>query len=147
MRNLFILLKVNLDEEMGISSFHHQRSARGKISGLLKRAIMLLLGVVIIGLFYTLGHRMASTGFADAIPVFAYIIGSILTLIITILKINETLAGKADTEFVMSLPINNFIQVFCLFLPVSASLSMEYFVCLINQCSNDSVLCEGSASK
>ena len=116
MRNLFILLKVNLDEEMGISSFHHQRSARGKISGLLKRAIMLLLGVVIIGLFYTLGHSMASTGFADAIPVFAYIIGSILTLIITILRINETLAGKADTEFVMSLPINNFIQVFCLFL-------------------------------
>lgn len=116
MRNLFILLKINLDEEMGISTFHHQSSAREKISGLLKRAIMLLLGVAIIGLFYSLGDNMAETGFADAIPVFAYIIGSVLTLIITILKINETLAGKADTEFVMSLPVNNFIQVFCLFL-------------------------------
>ncbi len=116
MRNLWMILKNDCNESLGLSALAHERGTSRKWASFLKVLVELLMVICVFWAFHALGRGIAKVGFADAIPLFGYTIGTILSLVITILKINESLAGKTDAEFLMAMPLSNFVQVLVIFL-------------------------------
>lgn len=116
MGNLLLLLKNHYNEELGISRFRFEKEPSKRMRALIGKLVKLCLVVLIITAFYVLGRELAEAGYSDVIPVFGYVIGTAISFVVTILKINEMLAGKEDAEYLMSLPISTFIQVLAIFL-------------------------------
>ena len=119
MRNLFLLLKIHFDEELRVSVFLHEKNPLKKMGFVLKNLVLFCMMVAIVSISSRLGCQMVASGLGEAIPVIGYVIGSLVTLVATILKINEILAGKSDAEYLMSLPMGTFLHVICIFLRLS----------------------------
>ena len=116
MRNLFLLLKIHMDEELRISVFLHEKNSLKKMGFVMKNLVLLCMLSAVAWLSYQAGQKMAFYDLGEAIPLVGYMVGSFVTLVATILKINEILAGKSDAEFLMSLPMGDFLYVICIFL-------------------------------
>ena len=116
MRNLFLLLKIHMDEELRISVFLHEKNFLKKMGFVMKNLVLLCMLSAMAWLSFKVGRRMVISNMGEAIPVVGYVVGSLVTLVTTILKINEILAGKSDAEFLMSLPMGTFLHVICIFL-------------------------------
>ncbi|MDD6195092.1 MAG: hypothetical protein PUB19_09430 [Lachnospiraceae bacterium] len=116
MRNLCLLLKLHLNEEFRFSVFSHEKNPLKKMGFVLKNLVLVCMLLVVALLSFQAGKLLVSYGLGEAIPLVGYIIGSVVTLVVTILKINEILAGKSDAEFLMSLPMGTFLHVVCIFL-------------------------------
>lgn len=116
MRNLFLLLKIHFDEELRASVFLHEKNPLKKMGFVLKNLVLFCMMVATVSISSRLGCQMVASGLGEAIPVIGYVIGSLVTLVATILKINEILAGKSDAEYLMSLPMGTFLHVICIFL-------------------------------
>ncbi len=116
MSKLCLLLRIRLDELFGISATKYEKNQKKKISKYIHGVIMFLLFVISVGLAYGVALKLAESGFANLLPVTSYVVGSIISLVVTILKINEMLSGNEDAEFLMSMPFSTISQVAVLFL-------------------------------
>ena len=116
MRSLALLMKLQLDGIFRFSEFRYAKSGKAKITFFLRSLVPLLLAFVLYGVCYYLGQTLSKGGLAGALPVLGYLLGSLLTLIFTMIKINELLAGDDNALFLLSLPISTFWHVFLIFL-------------------------------
>lgn len=116
MSKLCLLLRIRLDELFGISATKYGKNQKKKISKYIHGVIMFLLFVISVGMAYGVALKLAESGFANLLPVTSYVVGSIISLVVTILKINEMLSGNEDAEFLMSMPFSTISQVAVLFL-------------------------------
>ena len=116
MRSLALLVKLQLDGIFRFSEFRYAKSGKAKIAFFLRSLVPLLLAFVLYGVCYYLGQTLSKGGLAGALPVLGYLLGSLLTLIFTMIKINELLAGDDNALFLLSLPISTFWHVFLIFL-------------------------------
>ena len=108
MRHFLILLRVQalalINSLAPARAGGKQRRAATRII-LVLAAGLLLAGLAVIYMI-GLGISLAEMGLADAIPVFAVLLGSIAGIVFTFMKANGTLFGMADYDLVMSLPIS-----------------------------------------
>ena len=116
MRSLALLVKLQLDGIFRFSEFRYAKSGKAKIAFFLRSLVPLLLAFVLYGVCYYLGQTLSKGGLAGVLPVLGYLLGSLLTLIFTMIKINELLAGDDNALFLLSLPISTFWHVFLIFL-------------------------------
>ena len=116
MRSLALLMKLQLDGIFRFSEFRYAKSGKAKIAFFLRSLVPLLLAFVLYGVCYYLGQTLSKGGLAGVLPVLGYLLGSLLTLIFTMIKINELLAGDDNALFLLSLPISTFWHVFLIFL-------------------------------
>lgn len=116
MRSLALLMKLQLDGIFRFSEFRYAKSGKAKIAFFLRSLVPLLLAFVLYGVCYYLGQTLSKGGIAGVLPVLGYLLGSLLTLIFTMIKINELLAGDDNALFLLSLPISTFWHVFLIFL-------------------------------
>ena len=116
MRNFGLLLKLQMDGIFRFSEFRYAKGTEKKLGFLLRSFIPLALAVLLYFGCYFLGQSLVQVGLTDAIPLIGYVLGSILTLVFTIIKINELLAGDDNAQFLLSLPIGTFWHVFLIFL-------------------------------
>lgn len=112
MRSLALLMKLQLDGIFRFSEFRYAKSGKAKIAFFLRSLVPLLLAFVLYGVCYYLGQTLSKGGLAGVLPVLGYLLGSLLTLIFTMIKINELLAGDDNALFLLSLPISTFWHVF-----------------------------------
>ena len=116
MRDLGLLLKLRLNESLGISSTLHEQDKRKKAQKCLHGVVMLLMAVIVVEVVTTVSLWLADIGCAPMLPVLGYMISSVITLVFTILSINNTLSGNQDIEFLMSMPFHSVTQVAVMFL-------------------------------
>lgn len=118
MRNLFLMVKIHLDEEFRISTFFHEKNPVKRMGFVMKNIVLLCMLAALAGMSYLSGQQMVANGFGEAIPLIGYVVGNLISLIATVLKINDILAGNSDAEFLMSLPMGTFLHVICIFLRI-----------------------------
>lgn len=95
----------------------YAKSGKAKIAFfLLKSGATAFWHLFCYGVCYYLGQTLSKGGLAGVLPVLGYLLGSLLTLIFTMIKINELLAGDDNALFLLSLPISTFWHVFLIFL-------------------------------
>ncbi|MGN0292342.1 MAG: hypothetical protein ACI4C5_10430 [Lachnospiraceae bacterium] len=116
MSKLCLLLRIRLDELFGVSVTKYEKNQKKKISKYIHGVTMLLLFAISVTVAYGVALKLAKNGFANLLPVTSYTVGSIISLVVTILKINEMLSGNEDAEFLMSMPFSTISQVVVLFL-------------------------------
>ncbi len=99
MRNFFLLLKIRFQEKFDIGS----------------NIVMLVLYLCLFAGVYLAASFLKTLGYAQALPLIAYVTAIILTFITTVIKINETFSGNEDSEFLLSMPFSSGVQVFVTF--------------------------------
>ena len=118
MNNFLLVAKIRLNQRFKISVLKHEKSRRKKfktVFGWILKALLFLSGGLLI---YLASCALAARGYADALPLMSYVIGSMISLILTILKINEMVSGQNDVDFLLSLPVPNVIQIALLFIRI-----------------------------
>ena len=118
MNDFFLVAKVRLNQRFKISVLKHEKSRLKKFRTVLGRLIKALLWLCAGLLIYGLSRALAQRGYADALPLMSYVIGSIIGLILTILKINEMVSGQNDVDFLLALPVSNIIQIAMMFIGI-----------------------------
>ena len=101
MRSFALLVKLQLDGIFRFSEFRYAKSGKAKIAFFLRSLVPLLLAFVLYGVCYYLGQTLSKGGLAGALPVLGYLLGSLLTLIFAMIKINELLAGDDNALFLV----------------------------------------------
>ena len=106
MRHFLMLLRVQIlalvNSIAPVRSSGKERRATTRFI-LVLAAGLLLIGVAVIYMI-GLGIGLTAAGLADAIPVFAVLLGSAAGVVFTFMKANGTLFGMTDYDLVMSLP-------------------------------------------
>lgn len=128
MRNFGLLIKLQMDGIFRFSEFRYAKGFGKKLGFLLRSFIPLILAVLVYIACHGLGQSLVHMGLTDAIPVIGYVLGSILTLVFTIIKINELLAGDDNAQFLLSLPIGIFWHVFLIFLRLYVESTLLVFL-------------------
>ncbi|MCR4611099.1 MAG: hypothetical protein K5644_04290 [Lachnospiraceae bacterium] len=116
MSNLWLVMKVRADERFAISKIRHERNAAKKGLYYFAKIIKLSIAIAMAYLIYLFSETLSEAGYATVLPVISYIIASVISLIMTIIKINEKVSGRSDTEFLLSLPVPNMVQIVMLFI-------------------------------
>lgn len=116
MNKLFLLLKIRFDEWFGISATKYEKNPGKRNLKYIRYVVAILLTLICVGLSFGVSMKLAESGFAKMLPVTAYALGSIISLVVTILKINEMISGNEDAEFLMSMPFSSVVQVIVMFL-------------------------------
>ena len=80
-----------------------------------RKLILLPMAAVIFIAIYELAKYLAFSGQTSVLPLLGYVMALALTFITTVLKINDMLSGKDDSEFLLSMPFSSAIQVFTMF--------------------------------
>ena len=118
MSNFFLVAKIRLNQRFNISVLKHEKSKLKKFKTvffqIMKALILFAAGLLI----YWISRTFADLGYADALPLISYVIGSVISLILTILKINEMVSGQNDVDFLLSLPVSNIIQISMMFIRI-----------------------------
>lgn len=116
MHDLSLLLKLRADELFRMSATRYEKNPKQRVIRRVHTLIMVLLAVaVFVGLF-ALSQTLANLGFRDMLPSLGYILATVVTFLMTVLKMNETLAGSEDAEYLLSMPLRNGVQVLTIFL-------------------------------
>ena len=118
MNNFLLVAKIRLNERFKISVLKHEKSRLKKfktVFGWLLKALLFLLAGLLI---YLASRTLAARGYADVLPLMAYVIGSMISLILAILKINETVSGQNDVDFLLSLPVPRVTQIALMFIRI-----------------------------
>lgn len=116
MHDLSLLLKLRADELFRLSATRYERNPKRRAMRRLHSLTMLLLAVAVFAVLFLLSQKLASLGFRDMLPSLGYILATVVTFLMTVLKMNETLAGSEDAEYLLSMPLQNGMQVLTIFL-------------------------------
>lgn len=115
MRSLLLLLKIRLNHQLGISTTINEKDSTKKAIMLVRRVVMFALFALLFFIIYRCASVLAQYGFGKILPTLSYTLASIITVMITIFKINELITGNADTEFLFSMPFGSMTQVLVIF--------------------------------
>lgn len=118
MNNFFLISKVRLNQKFKISVLKHEKSRSKKLKAVFGWVLELILLLAAGLLIYSVSRALAARGYADALPLISYVIGSGISLILTILKINEMVSGENDVDFLLSLPVSNIIQIAMIYIRI-----------------------------
>lgn len=116
MRSLGLVLRIRFDELFGVSATRYEKNKKKKILGRMRHLVMICFAILIMGAVAYVSQNLAERGYASVLPVVSYVLGSLISLIVTILKMNEMISGNADAEYLMSMPFPSATQVLALFL-------------------------------
>lgn len=118
MNDFFLVAKVRLNQRFKISVLKHEKSRPKKFRTVFGWVIKAFLFILAGLLIYSVSQTLAARGYADALPLMSYVIGSMISLILAILKINEMVSGQNDVDFLLSLPIPKVIQIALMFIRI-----------------------------
>ena len=116
MHDLALLMRLRADELFRISSTKYETNPKQKAFRRAHTLIMVLLAVAVFAGLFVLSQKLAALGFRDMLPSMGYILATVVTFLVTVLKMNETLAGTDDAEYLLSMPLRNGVQVLTIFL-------------------------------
>lgn len=116
MRNLFLLLKIRLDEIFELSSTKAEKSPVKKLGAYVHKLIMLAIYVICFGVIYNIADFMGKIGLVSVLPIIGYIFALIVTFLVVVLMMNDIFSGNEDSEFLLSTPIGTFTQVISTFI-------------------------------
>ena len=118
MNDFLLVARLRLNQRFKISVLKHEKSRRKKFKTVFGRILKALLFLSAGLLIYLASRALAARGYAEALPLMSYVIGSMISLILTILKINEMVSGQNDVEFMLALPVPNVIQIALMFIRI-----------------------------
>ena len=118
MNNFLLVAKIRLNERFKISVLKHEKSRRKKFKPVFGWLLKVLLFLSAGLLIYLASRTLAARGYADALPLMSYVIGSMISLILAILKINEIVSGQNDVDFLLSLPVPRITQIALMFIRI-----------------------------
>ena len=127
MNSFMLISKVRIDETFSISKMRHEKDVAKKVLYHFSTVVKVAIFVAVAFAVYYFSKAMAAAEYANILPIISYIVGSVISLIMTIVKINEKVSGRSDTDFLLSLPASNTIQIALLFI----ELYIEAFVYVI----------------
>lgn len=116
MHDLALLMRLRADELFRISSTKYETNAKQKAFRRVHTLTMLVLAVAVFTGLFVLSQKLAALGFRAMLPSMGYILATVVTFLVTVLHMNETLAGSEDAEFLLSMPLRSGVQVFTIFL-------------------------------
>ncbi|MCQ2487545.1 MAG: hypothetical protein MJ129_06435 [Clostridia bacterium] len=104
MRNLYLVLRMRADEMFGLSTTRYETNGKKKTFSILHKVIMALVAVILFVAIFVASKLLAANGFATILPTVSYVIASVVTFLMTILQLNDTVSGDEDSEFLLSMP-------------------------------------------
>ena len=116
MNKLGILIRLRADESFQLSVAKHEKNPKNKVFRLVQKLLTAAIGIVIYVLLFVLAEKLAKLGYVDMLPATGYVLTSVVTLVLTLMKMNETITGSADAEFLLSTPISSYAQALMTFL-------------------------------
>ncbi len=118
MHNFWLVSKARLDEAFDFSRLIHADSISKRLGIILYKLIKLVIYVLIGLVLYNFYDVLAVSGIVDALPVMSYFFASAISVLGTIISINEILVGNEDSEFLLSTPVSEFTHVLIMLINV-----------------------------
>ncbi|WP_459503520.1 putative ABC transporter permease subunit [Bacillus sp. C1] len=103
--NALALLKIRLITQLGLNTFKYEKDKKKKQNKVLISASIVLVAVMLMLYCGSSAYGLIQLGIGEVIPVYAFVISSILVLFFTMFKANGEIFAFKDYDFVMSLPI------------------------------------------
>ncbi|KEK23037.1 putative ABC transporter permease subunit [Bacillus gaemokensis] len=103
--NTLALLKIRLITQLGLNTFKYEKDKKKKQNKILISVSIAFVGVMLMGYCGGTAYGLIKLGIGEVIPVYAFVISSVLVLFFTMFKANGEIFAFKDYEFVMSLPI------------------------------------------
>lgn len=116
MNKLFLLLKLRAEDQFRFSVVKHEKDPKRRAFRLTLSGLRLLFGVLLYLLLLALSKKLSDLGYGAMLPTTGYVLASVVTFVMTILKMNETISGTRDAEFLLSTPISSYAQAMMTFL-------------------------------
>ncbi|WP_018782043.1 putative ABC transporter permease subunit [Bacillus sp. 95MFCvi2.1] len=103
--NTLALLKIRLITQLGLNTFKYEKDKKKKQSKILISVSIALVAALLMLYCGGAAYGLIKLGIGEVIPVYAFVISSILVLFFTMFKANGEIFAFKDYDFVMSLPI------------------------------------------
>ncbi|PEB50669.1 permease [Bacillus pseudomycoides] len=103
--NTLALLKIRLITQLGLNTFKYEKDKKKKQNKILISVSIALVAALLILYCGSAAYGLIKLGIGEVIPVYAFVISSVLVLVFTMFKANGEIFAFKDYDFVMSLPI------------------------------------------
>ncbi|MGI0532342.1 permease [Bacillus pfraonensis] len=103
--NTIALLKIRFITQLGLNTFKYEKDKKKKQNKILISVSIALVVVMLMLYCGSAAYGLIKLGIGEVIPVYAFVISSMLVLFFTMFKANGEIFAFKDYDFVMSLPI------------------------------------------
>ncbi|WP_026593861.1 putative ABC transporter permease subunit [Bacillus sp. UNC437CL72CviS29] len=103
--NSLALLKIRLITQLGLNTFKYEKDKKKKQNKILISVSIAFVAVMLMLYCGSAAYGLVKLGIGEVIPVYAFVISSVLVLFFTMFKANGEIFAFKDYDFVMSLPI------------------------------------------
>ncbi|PEY32465.1 permease [Bacillus cereus] len=104
--NMLVLLKIRFITQLGLNMFKYEKDKKKKQNKILISATIALVFVMLMLYCGASAYGLVQLGIGEVIPVYAFVISSVLVLFFTMFKAHGELFAFRDYDFLMSLPIS-----------------------------------------
>lgn len=104
--NMLALLKIRFITQLDLNTFKYEKDKKKKQNKILISATIALVFVMLMLYCGASAYGLVQLGIGEVIPVYAFVISSVLILFFTMFKANGELFAFRDYDLLMSLPIS-----------------------------------------